>query len=280
MLVTPQVKLDTMLWLFGAFCFLSLLSPIAIAVIPLLLERMLANTAPNWWVTVLPLQRLPGGRPGLRRRRRRRPAGPVGRASLAAARARQAAPAGATPPPTPDTAAADTAPDASAPPRRCGRNGQPPGAGTVALVCAAAIFAVALCLIPRFAFGPALHRQFYQRNAPQEAAAAAVAVVPSGVTVEAVTVPRPAAVGPGLRSCCGTETAELPRVRAVGGRRTSGSRSSRFRSVQRPEAAGRTARARWLPDRLPARRVPRAAPRRSSQSSGVSGMSVLPEASQ
>ena len=40
-----------MLWLLGAFCFLPLLSPIALAAVPLLLERMLANVFPNWWVT-------------------------------------------------------------------------------------------------------------------------------------------------------------------------------------------------------------------------------------
>jgi uncharacterized membrane protein len=51
LLFTPSVKLDTMLWLFGAFCFLPLLSPISLATIPLLAERMLANTASNWWVT-------------------------------------------------------------------------------------------------------------------------------------------------------------------------------------------------------------------------------------
>ena len=51
LLVTPRVKLDTTLWLFGAFCFLSLRSPLALAVLPLLLERMLANLFPYWWVT-------------------------------------------------------------------------------------------------------------------------------------------------------------------------------------------------------------------------------------
>src|SRR5260370_28959478 len=40
-----------MLWLFGAFCFLSLRSPMALAAIPLLLERMLANLFPYWWIT-------------------------------------------------------------------------------------------------------------------------------------------------------------------------------------------------------------------------------------
>ena len=50
-LVTPRVKLFTMLWLFGAFCFLPLRSPISLAVVPLLLERMLGSVFPNWWVT-------------------------------------------------------------------------------------------------------------------------------------------------------------------------------------------------------------------------------------
>src|ERR1019366_3404262 len=51
LLITPQVKLDTMLWLVGAFCFLPLLSPLVIAAIPLLFERMLNSKYPNWWVT-------------------------------------------------------------------------------------------------------------------------------------------------------------------------------------------------------------------------------------
>ena len=46
--------------------------------------------------------------------------------------------------------------------------------------------AVALVLVPLFAFGPALHPSFFQRDARMKAAAAAVAAVPAGVTVEAV----------------------------------------------------------------------------------------------
>ena len=57
---------------------------------------------------------------------------------------------------------------------------------TVGLVCATAMCAVALFLVPLFAFGPALHPSFYRRDARMNAAAAAVAAVPSGVTVEAV----------------------------------------------------------------------------------------------
>ena len=49
--VTPRVKVDTVLWLLGAFCFLPLRSPITLAAVPLLLERMLDSKFPNWWVT-------------------------------------------------------------------------------------------------------------------------------------------------------------------------------------------------------------------------------------
>src|SRR5215813_11990207 len=51
LLITPRTKLVTMAWLFGAFCFLPLLSPITLAVIPLLLERMLGSVFPAWWST-------------------------------------------------------------------------------------------------------------------------------------------------------------------------------------------------------------------------------------
>jgi hypothetical protein len=46
--------------------------------------------------------------------------------------------------------------------------------------------AVAVALVPRFAFGAALHPSFYHRDARMDAAAAADATVPSGITVEAV----------------------------------------------------------------------------------------------
>ena len=48
------------------------------------------------------------------------------------------------------------------------------------------MIAVALALVPRFAFGAALHPSFYHRDARMDAAAAADAAVPSGITVEAV----------------------------------------------------------------------------------------------
>ncbi|HXL94670.1 MAG TPA: DUF2079 domain-containing protein [Streptosporangiaceae bacterium] len=51
LLGTPSVKLSTMAWLAGALLFLPLLSPVTLAVLPLLLERMLASSQSNWWVT-------------------------------------------------------------------------------------------------------------------------------------------------------------------------------------------------------------------------------------
>ena len=50
LLGTPSVKLSTMAWLAGALLFLPLLSPVTLAVLPLLLERMLASSQSNWWV--------------------------------------------------------------------------------------------------------------------------------------------------------------------------------------------------------------------------------------
>jgi hypothetical protein len=53
------------------------------------------------------------------------------------------------------------------------------------LLCAAAMCAVTVYTVPRFDLDQALHAAFYQRTARMRAEAAAAAVVPSGVTVEA-----------------------------------------------------------------------------------------------
>jgi uncharacterized membrane protein len=218
LLITPRVKLDTMLWLFGAFCFLSLRSPIALATVPLLLERMLANLMPNWWVTsyqynaylvvVLVCAAVDGAarldRALLARRHlaeRERLAAtavrPAADARAAVAPADGAAANSAGPPAatggSPGNAAdhaaaappdaAQGAPAAPAPGTARAPSGREPW--TVALACAAAMCAVAVFLVPRFAFGPALHPSFYRQTAQTKAAAAADAVVPNGVTVAA-----------------------------------------------------------------------------------------------
>ena len=167
-LITPRVKLFTMLWLFGAFCFLPLLSPITLAMLPLLLERMLANTSANWWVTpfqynaylviVLACAAVDG----------------AARLDRFAARARHR------------RAAEDSATEDSAVAESGERPSDSRGTGAVGLACAAALCAVAVFLVPRFAFGPALHSSFYHRDSQMKAIAAADAVVPSGVTVAAV----------------------------------------------------------------------------------------------
>ena len=157
--ITPGIKLDTMLWLLAPFCFLPLLSPISIAVIPLLAERMLQDQFPNWWITAyhynayLVIILACGGVDGAAR---------LGRWVR---RARQDNRARAGKP-------ARTEADGSV--------------STVGLCTAAAMCAIGVYLIPRFALGPALHWSFYQRTAEEKTAAAAVAAVPSGVTVEAV----------------------------------------------------------------------------------------------
>ena len=87
-----------------------------------------------------------------------------------------------------DTAAAGSAGDTAA----AGTTAAAADAGTVSLVCAAAMCIVAVCLVPLFPFRAALHPSFFQRNARMNAAAAADAHVPDGVTVEAVNYLGPA----------------------------------------------------------------------------------------
>src|ERR1035438_4347575 len=163
-LTTPGVKVGTTAWLLAAFCFLPLCSPITIAAIPLLLERMLNSKFPNWWgtsfhynaylVIILVFAAVDGAA-----RLGRWSAGVLeyiwGRGSRPGA----AAPAGIP---------------------------GPRLAGTVTLACSVAMMVVAVGLVPRFAFGAALHPSFFPRDARMDAAAAADAAVPSGVTVEAV----------------------------------------------------------------------------------------------
>jgi len=49
LLVTPGTKARTMLWLVAPLLLVPLASPITLAVVPLLAERMLAGIFPNWW---------------------------------------------------------------------------------------------------------------------------------------------------------------------------------------------------------------------------------------
>jgi uncharacterized membrane protein len=183
-LITPRVKVDTVAWLLAACCFLSLRSPLTLAAVPLLLERMLGSKFPNWWVTpfqynaYLVIILLFAAVDGVARLE---PTAAAVREHLAAGRwaARwNAAGPNAGRPGAAGSRLAGSRLAGSAPP-----SWKPE---TFALACSAAMIAVAMVLVPRFAFGAALHPSFYHRDARMDAAAAADAVVPSGTTVEAV----------------------------------------------------------------------------------------------
>jgi len=153
LVVTPRMKLETVGWLAGALFFMPLLSPISLAAVPLLAERMLANSAPYWWglayqynafVVVVLVCAAVDGCARLGRWLRPRPR--AGRARAVAA---------------------------------------------IAGLCTAG----AIALMPVFPLGAALHPGFYRLTSRDSAAAAAVAAVPPGVTVEAANY-----IGPQLTS--------------------------------------------------------------------------------
>jgi uncharacterized membrane protein len=187
MLVTPGVKLTTIAWLLIILGFLPLLSPIVLAVIPLLAERMLNSKFPNWWLLhfqynaylVVPLTcaAVDG-------------AARLDRWAASAGRylARRRTPPGAAPAAAPAGQAAGEAAarPAGVTPGRAAPRAALLGTGTVALACAVVICGLTLASVPRFQLGDALHARFYEQTARTRAAAAADAVVPSGVQVEAV----------------------------------------------------------------------------------------------
>jgi len=167
MMISPPAKLNTLMWLFGTFCFLSLLSPIVLAAAPLLVERMLNSRYPNWWVAhfhynaYLVMVLLCAAIDGAAR---------LDRWTTSAWRHL--------------AARRGSGPDGAA------RVSRP---GFVAFGCAVAVLGTALFAFPRLGFGEALHAGFYAQTTRSRAAAAADAAVPSGVVVEAAD-----AVGPEL----------------------------------------------------------------------------------
>ncbi len=168
--VTPWVKARTMIGLLATFGFLPLASPMVIAVLPLLAERMLASGYPLWWqakfqydafvVMMLCCAAVDG-----------------------AARLQLLARGGDRPEP-PDHGGAPRPPV----PRRGGqalRTVLARGLARPATVWAAAICVAALVYVPSSPFGSLLHPGFYRVNSRIRAAAAAIVHVPSGVEVEA-----------------------------------------------------------------------------------------------
>lgn len=167
--VTPRVKVHTTLALFSPFLFLSVLSPIVLAGIPLLVERMLASDAPAWWGTgyqynsflIVPIALAAvQGAVRLQRWLGKVAANSSMRAALD--RIRSSDPAAAT-----------------------------WAAGNVAVGLALVFCLFSIALVPHFAFGSMFHASFYRRDRLATAEAAAVARVPSRVVVAAVNYAGP-----------------------------------------------------------------------------------------
>jgi uncharacterized membrane protein len=221
LMISPSVKLRTWEWLFAVFCFLPLLSPLTLAALPLLAERMLAGGAyAHWWgthfqynafiVTILVFAAIDGAvrldrwatRVWQYLESRRAAAGQVlaaegAGAGTVAAEAAGAGPApvevvSADPGPASGTSAAQTgtgdgtAPDVPSPgATRAPDPARRLGTGAVAFVCCLAMFFAGFYSVRFFAFDGLLSARFYQMNPRQKAIAAADAKVPSGVVVAA-----------------------------------------------------------------------------------------------
>jgi len=160
--VTPSVKARTMIGLLATFGFLPLASPMLVAVLPPLAERMLASGYPLWWqakfqydafVVMMLCCAAVDGAARLQRRWEKGPAGWHAWLTYPFSR-----------------------------PAWLRRGGK---AWPVATIWAAAICAAALVYLPSSPLGPLLKPGFYGVNARMRAAAAAIAQVPAGVEVEA-----------------------------------------------------------------------------------------------
>jgi hypothetical protein len=176
--VTPWVKARTMIGLLAMFGFLPLASPMVVAVLPLLAERMLASGYPLWWQAkfqydaFLVMMLCCAAVDGAARLQRHWPARwnawltyPFRRPAWL----RGAGPGG-RPPGTP---------------RDRGDPSPRTPLAKPATLWAAGICAAALVYLPSSPFGQVLKPGFYNTNARMRAAAAAVAHVPAGVEVEA-----------------------------------------------------------------------------------------------
>lgn len=218
MLFHPKVKLRTLKWLFGAFCFLPLLSPMVLVAVPLILERLLNSEYHHWWVVIyqynafLVIPLVCAAVDGAARLDRWVVAG--WRALLPGPKAlanRAPSPATQTPAPAAPALAlagdgpADAEPGTAAGDQLAGGVHAGPAAargnaaptvpadwasgllprGVVALICSSLIFLVALYIIPVNNMNAMLNPVFYRLTPQEQAAKAADATVPSGVVVEA-----------------------------------------------------------------------------------------------
>ena len=176
--VTPWVKARTMIGLLATFGFLPLASPMVVAVLPLLAERMLASGYPLWWqakfqydafVVMMLCCAAVDGAARLQRRWPERWGKLLTYPARRPSWLRGASPGG----PAPGS------------PRDRGDPSPRTPLGRPATLWAAAICAAALVYVPSSPFGSLLHPGFYGVNARMRAAAVAIAHVPAGVEVEA-----------------------------------------------------------------------------------------------
>lgn len=216
MLFKPWVKGRTMKWLLAAFAFLPLLSPITLAVIPLILERMLNDKFQSWWLlkfqynsfilvilvcaavdTAVRVDRW--ATKAFASARPEADVEPVAAAtpevtSDQAPVALATAPAGDAAGPADELVAA--APSGSALGAR--RRWQGPGVGVVGLALCGAVLAIniyAIFAIPKSPLEQIFRASFYEQTAWTRAATAADNTVPNGVVVEAAND-----IGPELSS--------------------------------------------------------------------------------
>jgi uncharacterized membrane protein len=170
--VTPWVKARTMIGLLATFAFLPLASPMVVAVLPLLAERMLASGYPLWWQAkfqydaFLVMMLCCAAVDGAARLAEHWPARWDRWLTYPFRRPAWLRLPGGRPPGTP---------------RDRGETPRTP----LSTLWAAAICAAALVYLPSSPLGSVLHPNFYGVNARMRAAAAAVAHVPPGVEVEA-----------------------------------------------------------------------------------------------
>jgi uncharacterized membrane protein len=221
MIFRPWYKTRTIKWLLAAFGFLPLLSPITLAVLPLLLERMLNSQFPSWWLmkfqynayivvllicaavdTAARLDRWATTNRWATKMWAIMTARPEQAVEPLAAATPAPALAAATPETLADAPAADVASPATEVPVRAPRtralDSRKLGAGVVSLALCFGMFGAsiyAIKAIPESPLKQMVHAGFYEQTRRTRAATAAVNAVPSGVVVEAAND-----LGPSLSS--------------------------------------------------------------------------------
>jgi uncharacterized membrane protein len=205
MIFNPWYKTRTLKWLFGVFAFLPLLSPITLAVVPLLLERMLNSKFPSWWllkfqynsfIVVILICAAVDSAVRIDRWATKVWAIMSARPESGAKPAAAAAPAGMVTAEAPGMLAEAPVEDVAGPNpevvaaalRGGAATVRGIGTGAVGLTLCGAVLAgsiFAIFALPESPLKQMLHASFYEQTPRTRAATAADNIVPSGVVVEA-----------------------------------------------------------------------------------------------